>query len=115
MASSITKQAYSRQDMYGVGSPCASGSGCEPAGSWMRRSRTKVAPLSDSAITNSPHLLRASSGPPARPAPAPPDTQLAAHLARHLALYGQFQAEAALARRPAAALESFEDPLAILG
>ena len=44
MASSITKQAYTRQDMYGVGS--ASGSGCEPAGSWIGSSRTKLAPRS---------------------------------------------------------------------
>ena len=57
MAPSITKQAYTRQDMYGVGS--ASGSGCEPAGSSIGSSRTKRAPP-----------------------PGVREAQLAAHLAR---------------------------------
>ena len=51
----------------------------------------------------------------ARPALGVRDAQLAAHLARQLAADGQPEAEAALARRRAAALEALEDPLAIVG
>ena len=75
--------------MYGVGA--ASGSGCEPAGSSIGSSRTKRAPLAVSR-----------------------EAELAAHPLGELAADGQAEAEAALARRRAAALEALEDPLALV-
>src|SRR3954469_17111202 len=51
----------------------------------------------------------------ARPAGAVREAQLPAHLARQLAADAQPQAEAALTRGRAAALEALEDALAILG
>ena len=89
MASSITNQAYTRQDMTAWARPRARGV--------------------------SRRAARSAAQDEARPARRVGEAQLAAHLASQLTGDRQAEPEAAAARRGAAALEALEDPLAIVG